>query len=69
MQRSALSSADPEGENGPHLMCYLVKPARGEEKHTKVIGIHVNDQYGPEQLDTVKEEELCVPSKKTLTPP
>jgi len=28
--------------------------------------IHVNNQFGLEQLDTVKEEELCVPSLKTV---
>jgi hypothetical protein len=31
-----------------------------------VLGIHVNNQFGLEQLDTIKEEELCVPSKKLL---
>jgi hypothetical protein len=38
-----------------HLMCYLAKKAKGEPKHVKVLGIHVNNQFGPEQLDTVKE--------------
>jgi len=37
-----------------------------QPKHVKVLGIHVNNQFGPEQLDTIKEEELCVPSTKTL---
>jgi len=57
-----------EGIKNPaaHLMCYQAKPARGEPKHQKVLGIHVNNQFGPEQLDTVKEEELCVPSIKIL---
>jgi hypothetical protein len=31
-----------------------------------VLGIHVNNQFGPEQLDTVREEELCVPSEKIV---
>lgn len=35
-------------------------------KHEKVLGFYTNNQFGPEQLDTVKEEELCVPSTKTL---
>jgi len=47
-------------------MCYQAKPASGQPKHIRVTGIHVNNQFGPEQLDTVKEEELCVPSEKIL---
>ena len=49
-----------------HLMCYQAKPATGQPKHVKVLGIHVNNQFGPEQLDTVKEEGLCVPSAKII---
>jgi hypothetical protein len=37
-----------------------------QPKHERVLGIHVNNQFGPEQLDTIKEEELCVPSEKSL---
>jgi hypothetical protein len=57
-----------EGIKDPdtHLMCYKVKPARGEPRHEKVTGIFTNNQFGPEQLDTEKEEELCVPSMKFL---
>jgi hypothetical protein len=47
-------------------MCYQAKPATGEPKHVKVLGIHVNNQFGSEQVDTIKEEEFCVPSKKIL---
>ncbi|MCH7923324.1 MAG: S8 family serine peptidase [Nitrospinae bacterium] len=43
-----------------HLMCYKV-----EKVKIKVEGIHVNNQFGPEQLDTKKVVELCVPSTKT----
>ncbi len=39
----------------------LVQP-----KHERVAGIHTNNQFGPERLDTIKEEELCLPSVKTL---
>ncbi len=46
-----------------HLMCYKVKPATA---HTPLTGIHTNNQFGPEVLDTIKEEELCVPSEKIL---
>jgi YVTN family beta-propeller protein len=48
-----------------HLMCYKVKPASGEPKHTRVIGqIHTENQFGALRLDTVKEEVLCVPAEK-----
>lgn len=34
-------------------------------KHTKVLGMHVNNQLGPLRLDSVKENELCIPSATT----
>jgi hypothetical protein len=47
-----------------YLMCYKVKPALGEA-HTRVLGqIHTENQFGALRLDTVKEEELCVPAEK-----
>jgi len=49
---------DPEAA----LLCYQAKPAKGEPKHEKRKGVHVAHQFGAGQLDTVKEEELCVPS-------
>lgn len=48
-----------------HLMCYLVAPAPTQPKHSPVPGLFVNNQFGPERLDTIKEEELCLPSLKT----
>ena len=50
-----------------HLMCYDVKPAKGEPKHKK-ISVFTNNQFGPEQLDVKEEKQLCVPSTKTLQP-
>src|SRR5262249_54015309 len=46
-----------------HLLCYLAKGAPGQT-HTKVKGrIHTNNVFGAAQrIDTVKEEELCVPA-------
>lgn len=49
-----------------HLMCYQVKAARGQPKHLRVPNIYTNNQFGPELLDTTKEEELCAPSQKIL---
>ena len=46
-----------------HLMCYRVKRASGESKHDKVRNrIHVEDDFGTLELDTRREEELCVPA-------
>jgi hypothetical protein len=59
---------DKEGEGiqhpDAHLMCYQVKPAKEQPKHEGRSGVFVHTQFGPEQLDTVKEEMLCVPSEK-----
>lgn len=57
-----------EGIKNPqtHLMCFSVRRARGEPKHERIDGIFVNDQFGPGQVRTKKERELCVPSTKTL---
>jgi len=38
-------------------------------KHQPVVGIFLTNQFGPEQMDTVREEELCVPSEKFLPLP
>jgi len=53
----------------PQLGCGPVDPKiKGtkidpkQAKHTPVIGLFVNNQLGPLQLDTVKELELCIPS-------
>jgi hypothetical protein len=35
-----------------------------QAKHTKVIGFFVNNQFGPEHLDSTREVELCIPSLK-----
>ena len=54
--------------------CDKLKCKKGEKihpkqpKHDKRIGIFVNNQFGPGQLDTNKETEFCIPSEK-LPPP
>jgi len=49
-----------------HLLCYKVKRAKDEAKHTRVVGsIHTDDQFGQQQLDTIVEQELCVPAVVT----
>ena len=50
-----------------HLLCYGIKRPKGtpkDEKFRKVVGIYVNNQLGPLQVDAKKEKELCVPSQK-----
>jgi hypothetical protein len=52
---------DPDG----HLMCYRVTPASGEPSHTPVTGqIHTANQFGAGRLNTIREDELCVPAAK-----
>jgi hypothetical protein len=64
-------ATDKNGEGTPRpddaLVCYKAKPAKGQPKHAKRIGVHVNHQLGAAQLDTVKEEELCLPSSVSTT--
>jgi hypothetical protein len=57
---------DKNGEGVLHpgtlLLCYQAKQGPGQAKHVKQVGLHVAHQFGVERVDTVKEEELCVPS-------
>jgi Disintegrin len=57
-----------EGIKNPtaHLFCYKVKG--GVPKHVRRIGVHLNGQFGAEVIDTVKEDEVCIPSTKALQP-
>ena len=47
-----------------HLMCYKVVPAT--RKRFDVFHVFLNNQFGPELVDTGKEAEFCVPSTKLL---
>jgi hypothetical protein len=71
------NNEEPGAENHPdHLMCYLVKQT-SLPKFAKIVGINVNNQFGPETLDAKKPAELCVPAlinpavgpTPTATPP
>ena len=50
-----------ENEDG-HLVCYGL----GRVRHKSVRNIHVNNQFGPLELETEWERELCVPSTKEI---
>ena len=43
-----------------HLVCYQAKPSSGQPAHTKRSPVYARNEFGPESLDTKKEEELCV---------
>jgi hypothetical protein len=64
VQKTILPTGEGEPIQHPErlLMCYQAKPVKGQPKHAKILSIHVNNQFGPELVDTLKEEELCVPS-------
>jgi hypothetical protein len=53
-----------EGIQSPDalLVCYSAKPAKGQAKHAKRTGVSVANQFGNGQLDTLKEELLCLAS-------
>jgi cysteine-rich repeat protein len=38
-----------------------------QPKHAKVLGMYLANQFGPGRLDTVKENELCIPTATTCT--
>jgi len=44
------------------VVCYSAKPAKGQPRHAKRTGVSVANQFGSGQLDTRKEDVLCVPS-------
>ena len=46
------------------LVCYQALVVKGEPKHAKVTGLFVNNQFGPDEVDTLKETEFCVPSSE-----
>jgi cysteine-rich repeat protein len=48
-----------------HLMCYQVRlatTAPPQAKHVSVPRVFVGNQFGRERVDTLREDELCVPS-------
>ena len=51
-----------------NLMCYSIRPARGQPGHERIEGLWVSDQFGSLQVDTRTEKELCVPSTIAVPP-
>ena len=63
---------EPVKRSDAHLMCYQLKLAKTDPrqaKHTRRIGVRVANQLVRERVDTVKEEELCVPSTMSALSP
>jgi hypothetical protein len=44
------------------LLCYKATVAKKEPKHDPQKGAHLHNQFGQEQVDTILEAELCVPT-------
>src|SRR5207249_4259999 len=57
-------NGEPVPNPDAYLVCYLAKPAKGVAKHVPVTPVFVNNQFGPETLSTVMENEFCIPSVK-----
>jgi len=65
--RFVCNPVDKNGEDvkqpNRHAVCYKVKSALLQPPHVQVIGFHANNQFGPEILNTKKEDLLCVPAE------
>jgi len=57
----------PVAQPAARLLCYPVKPAKGEPRHTRRTGVFLANASGAEQVDTLKEEQLCVPATGALS--
>jgi hypothetical protein len=69
MTHLPLGPSDPLAAPDEHLTWYRVRAARTtppQPKPVRIRGISVRDGFGAQQLDTIKEEELCVPSRARL---
>lgn len=51
-----------------HLLCYLARKAKDQPRH-KSVRVSVNNQFGPEVLDTIKENLFCIPAEKEIIEP
>jgi len=51
-----------------HLLCYVARRVKGEPKHIS-RRVAVNNQFGPELLNTIREDMLCIPATKELIDP
>jgi hypothetical protein len=50
-----------KNQNG-HLLCYPVKPVKGQPKNAKQPGIYLSNDLVFTRLDAVRPSELCIPA-------
>ena len=64
--RYLCAPADTDGsgiKNGQtYMMCYTVRYGKRFNKHEGVTPVYTASDLGPDQLETRKEKELCIPS-------
>ena len=61
---------DPTAPTNPeHLLCYKARTSLGTPRFDKQVGLYTANQFGDEQLDAVRLQELCLPSSVTPPPP
>ncbi len=63
---AATANAEAAVDPTRNLLCYQAVPEKGEPKHVAVPGLYVSSELDVQQVDTVKEDELCVPSAVDL---
>ena len=59
-----------EGIKNPdvHMLCYRGHRARGEIHFIPRRGVFTNNQFGDLRIDAIRENEFCIPSRKSLSP-
>ncbi|MCC6766352.1 MAG: hypothetical protein IT293_16960 [Deltaproteobacteria bacterium] len=62
---SARIPAEPFVNPVAMMMCYQIKVAKGGAKHAKIVDqIEIANRFGTEQLDSLKQETICVPARQ-----
>lgn len=57
----------PQDGCGPQLpIAGVTNILPKQPRHTKQLGVYLNNQFGPEIVNSLKAVELCIPSTKTL---
>jgi hypothetical protein len=56
--------APPTAPTADHFQCYKIRRHRGAPKFQKILGVSIEDQFGPATLDLLKARWLCAPTNK-----
>lgn len=62
----ATKNAEAVVDPTQNLFCYQALPTKGQPKHVAAPGLYLSTQFDVDQVDTVKEDEFCVPSEVDL---